>query len=80
MPFLGYFYPSFNTADIVSGSVASGDLGDAVVVSGNVGSGAILGRAGGGYFNIASGSITTNDIGLYFCFFITGYSIISIGI
>lgn len=33
------------------------------IVSGNIGSGAITGQDGGGVFNIASGTIGTNDIG-----------------
>ncbi len=42
-------------------------LGDAlegvIAQSGDIGSGAIAGQAGGGFFTIASGTITTNDIG-----------------
>ena len=33
------------------------------VYSGDIGSGAVMGRAGGGEFMVASGSITTNDLG-----------------
>ena len=64
MPFLGYFYPSFNTADIVSGSVASGDLGDAVVVSGNIASGQI----GFGHLantSVQSGTVASGTIGRF---------------
>jgi hypothetical protein len=53
---------------VYSGSVASGNIGwphlsvDAVR-SGHIGSGAVLGQAGGGSFSIASGTIGTNNIG-----------------
>jgi hypothetical protein len=54
---------------IVSGRIASGQVGGFHYASGSigsgrvVGSGAIFGQAGPGAFNIASGTITTNDLG-----------------
>lgn len=61
------------SGSIVSGLVASGQLGvfhfssglvtSGLYLSGSVGSGAITGRAGGGYFCVASGTVTTNDLG-----------------
>jgi hypothetical protein len=61
----GYIQPSIQPGaiDIQSGVVGSGDLAPNVVNSGNVSSGAIMGAAGGGPFNIASGTLTWNDIG-----------------
>jgi hypothetical protein len=61
----GYIQPSIQagSTDILSGAVGSGDLAPNVVNSGNVSSGAIMGAAGGGPFNIASGTLTWNDLG-----------------
>ena len=80
--FGGYINPSIHPA-LDGGSVTSGDLGDAVVFSGNIasgqvgwphlslsavqsgqiGSGAVTGQAGGGFFVVASGTLGTNNYG-----------------
>lgn len=58
---------SGSSVALASGNVTSGYLGtianSIAVISGKIGSGAIQGSLGGGYFNIASGTIGTNDIG-----------------
>lgn len=66
--------PPTNSGDVqqilgvsVSQSGAFLQVGDplenAIAGSGDIGSGAVTGQAGGGYFSVASGTITTNDIG-----------------
>lgn len=57
-----YISPAGQLA-ISQGAVQSGAIGPNSIVSGQVASGAIMGQAGGGPFNIASGTINSFDIG-----------------
>lgn len=57
-----YIAPGGIVNPITSGSITSGSIASGAVVSGTVASGAIMGSLGGGPFNIASGTIGTNDI------------------
>ena len=58
----GYFNPGFNPADIVSGSVTSGDLAPNSVTSGSIGSGAVVGAGASGARIIASGTVGSFDL------------------
>ncbi len=54
---------AINSGNISSGVISPFHLFSPAVLSGHIGSGAVVGQAGGGFFNIASGTISTNDIG-----------------